>query len=110
MYFLEVILIGFAIYFAILTARMQTSGVINKFFVNAKIDLTKAKDPQGYIKYMVPRCYAFSAFLVVFATLSILQVKYAISAWIAIGIYIAYGALLVYYSIISVRAQKNFLM
>lgn len=107
--FIEILLIACAVYMVYLTFKMKQTGEIPTFFVNNKVKLENAKDKEGYIAFMFPRMLIFSFFVAAFAVLSILSNYFVFPGVVTLIIYIGYVALLIFYSIISVKAQNRFL-
>ena len=107
---IEAILAGVALYMLILDIKMKREGTIPSFFVNPKIDLEKAPDKQGYIDHMFPRIIIFALILLGFSAFSILGEYMSFPLWCEIVINCGYIGLLVFYTVMTVKAQNNFLI
>lgn len=106
---LALLLIGCGIYLLIQTVRMKLTGVIPKGLINIKINLERSHDKEGYIKYMFPRGIIFGAILIVCAAVLLISEFVAVSPFIMLPAELLYIAGIIYYAIISVKAQNRFL-
>ena len=106
---IEAILAGVALYMLILDIKMKREGTIPSFFVNPKIDLEKAPDKQGYIDHMFPRIIIFALVLMGFSAFSIAGEYLSFPLWCEIVINCGYIGLLIFYSVMTVKAQNHFL-
>ena len=107
---IEIVLLGCALYILFMTFRMKATRNIPRFFVNAKIDIEKAKDKEGYIDFMTPRLIVFSLALAAFSGVALLSEFFSLPFYVSIITNVAYIALLVVYAVISVKAQTKYLM
>lgn len=106
---IEIILIGFAGYMLFLTLKMKNDRIIPAFFINSRINPDKAKDKEGFINYMVPRLIVFSVCLLCFSLFSLYTEFRPVNPYIALFSNIMYFACIIYYAVISVKAQNRFL-
>ena len=110
MIIIETVLLGCAVYILFLTVKMKSSRVIPSFFVNPKIDLTKAKDKEGFIDYMTGKLFLFSALLILFSGISLLSEYVSLPVYVSVITNVAYIAMLVFYAVITVKAQNKYLI
>ena len=106
---IEIILIICGGYILYLTLKMKASGEIPPFLVNGKVNLERAKDKPGFIKYMFPKLIVFSLGIIVFAVLSLISDTVELSPYISLASYVIYAGLLIYLGIVSVKAQNKYL-
>ena len=110
MIIIETVLLGCAVYILALTIKMKSTREIPSFFVNPKIDLTKAKDKEGFIDYMVGKLFLFSALLILFSGISLLSEYISLPTFVSVITNVAYVAMLVFYAVITVNAQNKYLI
>ncbi len=106
---LALLLLGCGIYLLIQTIRMKLTGVIPRGLINIKINLERSHDKEGYIRYMYPRGIVFGAILIVCASVLLASEFVAVSPFIMLASEVLYIAGIIYYAVISVKAQNRFL-
>lgn len=106
---LEYCLFIASIYYLFNLFKMKATGEIPLSFISKKVRLDRAKDIPGFIKYMFPRGLVFGIGLFIFSGVIIFSENAAISPYIKLLCEALYIALVIYFSVISVRAQKKFL-
>ena len=106
---LSLVLIGCGIYLLIQTIRMKQTGVIPRGLINVKINLERTHDKEGYINYMFPRGIIFGAILIVCASVLLASEFVAVSPFIMLASELLYIGGIIYYAVISVKAQNRFL-
>lgn len=109
MIIIEMMLIASGFYILFLDIKMKNTMEIPTYLVSGKINLEAAKDKPGYINYMYPRLIVFSLVIIVFSGLLLVGDFVAIPPILTAVSYIAYVVLLVFFSVISVKAQNKFL-
>lgn len=105
----NLLLVVCGVYVLSLTTKMKREGKIPAFLVSGKVNLERVKDTEGFISYMYPRLLIFGFAVLLFACISLLGEFVDMPAAVSLVSYLAYVALLIYYSIISVRAQNKYL-
>ncbi|MCR5117466.1 MAG: hypothetical protein K6A97_08165 [Lachnospiraceae bacterium] len=110
MIIIETVLLGCALYILFLTVKMKKSREIPSFFVNPKIDLSKARDKEGFIDNMTGKLFLFSALLILFSGISLLSEYVSFPDYVSIITNVAYIAMLVYYAVVTVKAQNKYLL
>ena len=88
---------------------VAVAGKIPGFLVSGKVNTDRAKDVPGFIAYMFPRLIFFSIAVTVFCVVSLIGDLYDISPYITVISVVFYIAILIYYCIVSVKAQNRFL-
>lgn len=107
---LTLFLFAAGVYLLVNTVKMKNTGTIPQALINNKINLERAKDIPGYIKFMYPRGIAMGIALSLFSALSIYnEFSGTVNVYILFVARIGYAAALIYYSVISVKAQNKYL-
>lgn len=110
MIIIESLIFCFGIYLIYMTAKMNRTHEIPARLVSDKINMARAKDIDGYIKYTTPRFYAFSVVLIVFSLLDIFSEVIVLSPIVRLIGCVLYIAALIYYCKITLKAQKKYLV
>ncbi len=106
---LSIILIVCGVYLLVQTIRMKVTGIIPRGLINIKINLERSHDKEGYIRYMFPRGIVFGIVLIACAAVLLISEFTAVSPFILLAAEILYIAGIIYYAVISVKAQNRFL-
>lgn len=110
MIIIESLIFCFGVYLIVMTTKMNTTHEIPARMVSDKINMERARDKEGYIKYMTPRCYLFAFALIVFSVLDIFSEVIILPSWVRLIVYVSYIAVLIYYCKITLKAQTKFLV
>ena len=106
---LAFILVACGVYLLVSTIRMKVTNTIPRGLINMKINLERSHDKEGYIKYMFPRGLAFGIILVVCAVILLLSEFRAISPYLMLAAEVLYLVGIIYYAVISIKAQNKYL-
>ncbi len=109
MIIVDLLMCGCAVYILFLTLKMKKTGVIPQFLVSPRINLNRAKDTPGFINYMFPRLIIYSIAVFLFAAVSIAGSIFKISPYITVFTIVAFFVILVYYCVITIKAQNRYL-
>lgn len=109
MIIIEIMLIASGFYILYLDLKMKKTMEIPSYLVSGKVNLDSAKDKPGFINYMYPRLIVFGVSIVVFSAILLIGDFITIPAILTFISYIVYVGLLIFFSIISVKAQNRFL-
>ena len=105
---LEFLLFGCGLYLLFTIIKMKSSGEIPATLVNKRFDIAKHLDSEGYIKYMFPRGLVFGFLLSGSSAMMILANFIQISPYVMLFVQLAYLVGVVYYAVITIKAQKKF--
>lgn len=108
--FVDILFLCAGVYLMYMTVKMKASGEISPQLIGKKTDLSKAKDPKGYIDAIYPRSIFFGAMLIAIAALGLVNYYLSLSVWINLFVFVAYIAGIIYYSCVSVKFQRKFLV
>ena len=106
---LEFVLFGCGMYLLITIIKMKAGGEIPATLVNKRFDVDKHMDKEAYIKYMFPRGLIFGILLSGPSAMMILANFIQLSPYLMLVVQLSYLAGVVYYSVITIRAQKKFI-
>jgi len=106
---LDFLLFGCGIYVLAQNIRMKVTGKVPAGLVNPKIKLENAPDTEGYINYTFVRGLIFGIVLVVVSGLLILQSFVEISPIVVFAAEVIYIGTLIYYAVVTVKAQNKYL-
>lgn len=107
--FMDILIVFCGAYLIYISVQMKRTGEINSSIVGKRIDMKKAKDPQGYIDYMYLKTIIMGIIVMASGALNYLNDNY----WdipnfgvIASGVFFV---VIIIYGKILVDAQKKFL-
>ncbi|MCR5279604.1 MAG: hypothetical protein K6E19_09215 [Lachnospiraceae bacterium] len=106
---LTLLLIGCGFYLLYSVIRMKVTGEIPRGLINVKINLDRAHDKEGYIKYIFPRGIIFGIILIASSTVLLLSEFMTVSPYLMLAAELLYFGGIIYYAVISVKAQNKFL-
>lgn len=106
---LEYFLFGAGIYYIVMVQKMKMTGKIPSTLISNKVNLERSKDVPGYMKYIYPRGMIFGILICVFSLIIIMNHYVTIYPLIVLLAEVGFIALIIWYSIISVKAQNKFL-
>lgn len=108
---IEVILFAYGIYLLYMIFKMKSTGTIPKGLVNNKINLERSHDIPGYIKYMYVRGIVFGILICVFSGILLYSdlVENSLNSFFIFAVELLYTASIIYYAVVSVKAQNKFL-
>lgn len=109
---IEIGLFACGIYLIIRSILMKKSGTIPNLIVNGKINLERARDKEGYINYMFIRTIVFGALISVSSAFLAISDSglCAVNPILLLLVQIVYVAALIYFAVVSVKAQNRFLI
>lgn len=107
---IEMLLCGYGVYLVYLYNKMKNTNEIPKGLISNKINLNRAKDIPGFIKYIYPRGMAFAIILTVASFILILDDFYPINYLITLVTELLYFAVIIYFAVISIKAQNKYLL
>lgn len=102
-------ILAVGVYFLYNAFKMKASGEIPPFLISNRINLERAHDIPGYIKFMFPHCMIFGFGICAFSAVIILNDYFSINWIFRLICEAGYFADVIYYCIISVKAQKKYL-
>lgn len=106
---LDFLLFGCGVYVLVQNIRMKATGKVPAGLINPKVNMESAPDIEGYIKYTYIRGLIFGIILIVFSGIMTLQSFVEVPALLLFISEIMYIGTLIYYAVISVKAQNRFL-
>ena len=108
---LEFLLLGCGIYIIYQNVRMRITNEVPKGLVNPKVNLESAPDTAGYIKYTFIRGLICGIILAIFSIVWLLRNNEILRIPDALFVVseLIFIVTLIYYSVISVKAQNKFL-
>ena len=109
MIIIDILLSACAVYILYLNFKMKASGEIPQFLISPKVNLERSKDKPGFIKYMFPRLIIYSVIVLLFSAVNIIARLFTISRYITLVTALAFFGALIYYCVITVKAQNRFL-
>lgn len=107
---IEMLLFGYGIYLVYLYVKMKSSGEIPKGLISNKINLQRAKDIPGFIKYMYPRGIVFGLVLSIASFILALNEYVTLPVYFSLTVELTYFVAIVYFAVISIKAQNRFLI
>lgn len=111
MAFIEVILLGYGFYLIYMIIKMKSTGTIPKGLVSNRINLERSHDIPGFIKFMYVRGLVFGALLCIFSGILLYNdlVENSLSSFFIYAVELFYTIAIVYYAVVTVKAQNKFL-
>ncbi len=106
---LSFVLLACGIYLLVSVIRMKITSTIPKGLINMKINLDRSHDKEGYIKYIFPRGIAFGGILIICAGVLLAGEFVTVSPYIMLAAEVLYLVGIIYYAVISVKAQNKYL-
>lgn len=106
---LDIMLLACGIYIFGQNVRMKMTGKIPKGMINPRVKTENAPDIKGYINYIYIRGAIFGVVLIVMSFMLMLQSFVELPAVLLLLAQLLYIGTLIYYAVISVRAQNKFL-
>ncbi len=103
------IILLWGVYLVYMSVKMKATGEIPKQMISNKIKLERAKDIPGFIDFMYLRSIIFGVIICVFSAILIVAEYVEINRWLLIFVQLGYLAGIIYYAIITVKAQNKFL-
>ena len=106
---LSMILIGCGVYLLYSVIRMKITGEIPRGLINVKINLDRSHDKEGYIKYIFPRGIVFGVIMIASSVVMLVSEFIPVSPYIMLVAEALYIGGIIYYAVISVKAQNKYL-
>lgn len=98
------------LYLVYMTIKMKSTGTIPKGMINSKINLERAKDIPGFINYMYIRGLIAGVVISIFGAINIWDdLIYELNPIVMFIAQFGYAGIIIYYAVISVKAQNKFL-
>lgn len=107
---LTLIIFFYGAYLIYACIEMKRTGTIPKMLVNNKINLDRAKDIPGYIKYMFSRSLIFGLFLCVFSALLIAAEYVSFNPIFLLIVQVIYITGIIIYTMMTVKATRQYLL
>lgn len=106
---LEIFLLIAGIYYLYMVFKMKREQVIPKNLVSPKINLERSHDIPGYIDYIFVRGIVFGSLLIIFSAVIIVSLFMVIHPILVLICELGYIGALIWYTVISIKAQNKYL-
>lgn len=105
------LIFAIGVYVIVMDIKMKNTGTIPNGLINNKVNLDRAKDIPGFIKYMFVRNLVFGILICICSALLILN-DYGymtINVYVQLALHILYIAGIIYYARVIYKAQQKYL-
>ncbi len=103
------VIFGYGVYLIYSCIQMKNTGEIPKMMINNKINLERAKDIPGYINYMYVRTIVFGIIICIISAILIAAEYVTFDPLFLIIVQFLYFAIIILYTVRTVKAQNKFL-